>query len=179
MTTRKTTQQAAAERIIKNSIRRNKSKPALHGAWEGRDGQYITDGARGVRLKQKLDLPVLWTVHVGKIQYFNLDQYIDPVVKETRQDLPLPTKKALKAMIAEAKRKAREEGESRPQIRYDFGTGLPWVDAQFLVDMLDILPGCKASVPANNPKLTAAIYFESADGDGVLLPIMPNHPDKK
>ena len=61
------------------------------------------------------------------------------------------------------------EGGGVNGIMYDFGYGLPAVDAKYLVDMLEALPDCKAFCkPGKNP---APVYFVSGEDDGILLPI--------
>lgn len=53
---------------------------------------------------------------------------------------------------------------------YDFGDGLPTVDARFLLDILEILPGASFRASSYRPDI-GGIYFESADGFGILLPV--------
>lgn len=173
------TQLSAAERILKSAQKVQKGKPALHTTWEGREGQYLTDGFRAARIKEKMPLPVLWGVHVGKFTYPDLDAFIDPLTNSIAPmvHLPLPAKKDLRAFIKAERKRLFEMGE-RPIPRWEFGHGLPWVNAQYLLDMMDLLPGCTALYPEGRSD-HEPIYFTAKNGDGILLPVMTNHKDKK
>lgn len=48
--------------------------------------------------------------------------------------------------------------------------GRRWVDPRYLLDMLQALPGAKVYA---TDRPTAPIWFESEQGDGILLPVRP------
>ena len=49
-----------------------------------------------------------------------------------------------------------------------------WVNAQYLLEMMEALPGCEIyAVESDLPCSRKPIYFKSDAGDGVLLPV--NH----
>ena len=58
----------------------------------------------------------------------------------------------------------------KKQYIYDFGDNLPRVNAKYLLDMLQIFPDARIYTTAHNTK-NRAIFFESAHGDGLLMPI--------
>lgn len=47
---------------------------------------------------------------------------------------------------------------------------IPAVDARFLLDIVEILPGATFRASNYRPDI-GGIYFESADGFGILLPV--------
>ena len=139
----------AVKRIIKNVPEYNQR---LKGVWVDNCGrQCVCDGYHAVRMKN----------HIDGFDTVEPPIDLDNAMKADGEpiELPLPTPGELKACIAEQKGKDRKF--------YDFGEGLPRVDATFLKDILDILPGAKAKSYGIN-KL---ILFESDVGDGILLPV--------
>ena len=136
---------AAAKRIVKEGQRHN-----IDGAWTD-DGWFILcDGYRAVRLKEdiaclphiekKLDVNSLFT----KNEYSN-------------EALPLPSIVDVKAhMAATSKKTPYKLNEDS------------WVNPSFLLDMLQVLPGCKARTADNKASI---IYFYGETGDGILLPV--------
>jgi hypothetical protein len=80
--------------------------------------------------------------------------------------LELPTVTAVKKSAAQ--QKAAEGRNCRPV--WDFGEGLPLVSADYLLDMLALMPGCTAYI-ADSKVDISPIYFKAENGDGVLLPV--------
>lgn len=156
--------QKAAERVIKSAMQ--DSRPALRGSWNDSNGaQYICDGFRLLKLLEPLPLEKI----PEDVQPIDAARII-PTDKNARGAvLELPSIAELKAYIKEEKaRKKAIKDKSAPL--YDFGAELPAVNAQYLLDMLEVLPGCTARATAERPKLRG-IYFESVHGCGVLLPV--------
>lgn len=143
---------SAAKRIIKNA--QKSAREALSGAWIDSSGrQCICDGFRAIRLKDALNgLPSSDGVNIDK---FFSSKHGDA--------LRLPSVSELKEIITQSK----AAGEKIAL--YDFGDGLPHVNAAFLLDVLQVLPGCVAY--AGERALISPIYFKSDNGDGVLCPI--------
>lgn len=145
----------AFKRIIKRNadIRKN-----LAGVWKDADGRFcVCDGYLAVRLKKPVDgFESVPGMDMEKV--FPNDSYFsDPV------ELALPTPGELKI-----NRKKLTSGKSV----YDFGDDLPMVDAAFLKDVMDCLPGAKAIT--ENHATHKMIYFTSENGDAILLPIRKN-----
>lgn len=150
----KKTQITAIKRIIKSAEKL--PRPALHGIFTDESGRACAcDGFRAVRLT--LESPEGFRSAAG----VDLKRFFDAA---RGASLPLPSVDDLKAIIKEAKEKKEKKAI------FDFGAGLPMVDARFLLDMLRIFPDAKAYTTARNAK-TGAIFFDSFTGDGLLMPI--------
>ena len=154
----------AAKRVLSNHP--VSAKPAFGFVKTIGEYQYFTDGYRGFKLKDHLPLPELpegWDT---------MD--LEPVIANAASgdvELELPDLGALKAYIKMEKARLKAEGRHREGVRYDFGPGLPLVNAEYLADMLILLPGCKARVKKGymiNP-----LFFESDGNSAVLLPVRP------
>lgn len=156
--------QKAAERVIKSAMQ--DSRPALHGSWNDSNGaQYICDGFRLFKLFESLPLEKI----PEDVQPIDAARIIPTDKNAHGAVLELPSIAELKAHVKEEKaRKKAIKDKSAPV--YDFGAELPAVNAQYLLDMLEVLPGCTARATAERPKLRG-IYFESVHGCGVLLPV--------
>lgn len=140
---------SAIKRMIKNIPEYN---GRLRGTWVDKDGrQCVCDGYHAVRVKTHTD------------GFDNIEEPIDldkvMNVEGNPSELTLPTPGELKTCIAEQKKKDRKF--------YDFGEGLPRVDATYLKDMMDILPNAKVTWYGTN----RALIFKSENGDGILLPV--------
>ena len=153
----------AAKRIIKSA--KNGPRSALYGSWMEGDLQCYCDGYRAVRLREALP--------TESIPAGTMPMSIAEVVENGRRNmgevLSLPTIPELKAHIKIGKvtNKFNNRGD---RVEYDFGEGLPLVNAEYLLDMLELLPGCTATAAKYSPHL-GAIYFEAEGGDGILLPV--------
>lgn len=90
--------------------------------------------------------------------------------------LALPTVKDLKADMKIAKLSGMDVNRihvirkgKRLDFGYDFGYGMPMVNAKWLIDMIEALPDAAAyAVDSINPN---PVYFTDGDNDGILLPI--------
>ena len=145
----------AFKRIIKRNADIRKD---LAGVWKDADGRScVCDGYLAVRLKKPVDgFESAPGMDMEKV--FPKDSYFsDPV------ELALPTPGELKI-----NRKKLTSGKSV----YDFGDDLPMVDASFLKDVMDCLPGAKAIT--ENHATHKMIYFTSENGDAILLPVRKN-----
>ena len=154
-----------------NAVKRMVKRGAVHkaenfkGVWEDAAGrQCACDGYMAVRMKKHLDgFETVPGMDLEKV--FPNDSMIEC-------ELPLPTPGELKIN----KRKLTGSGYYHGECGYDFGDGLPMVNAAYLKDIMDILPGAKAYA-TNNPWRgdkrveSSAIIFRSEAGDGILLPI--------
>lgn len=88
---------------------------------------------------------------------------------ENPHPLQLPSVADLKAWIASNKArfgKAWNPGKAPYILTYGNGKEIG-VNAKYLIDMLQALPGCTAA--AKSP--VSAIYFSAENGDGILLPV--------
>lgn len=158
----KTNALSAAKRILKTA--QKTPRPALHKAFYNNGLQCVCDGMRGVQLKNALPLEEL----PADVETINFARFLDDAKQNNEIVLELPELSALKAYIKIEKFK-NKIAKTKDIIYYDFGPALPFVNAEFLADQLEILPGCKAYAKTNGFN----IYFESDDGRGMLCNIRP------
>lgn len=169
---RRTLVEEAARRICDAAVRTNSHRPASQGFWIDEEGkQCVCDGYRGFRLNSPMELTAAPELSADGSR-FNLAQIIAPLRKNTLR-LTLPTVAEVRAQIktdrAEWDAKRRRRGETF-KASYDFGPGLPSVDANYLIDFLQLFPDGEAFTSEQKPYITP-IYFRSADGEGILCPI--------
>ena len=161
--------QTAAKRIIKNAIA-VQPREYLHGAWMENGKQCLCDGYHGVILDSEIPgLPQAKT----DSDRMALDHILSPSRKNEGAKLTLPTVGELKAAIKvhDAEERARKKAKNRKPLTWDFGEGLPAVNGNYLLDMLELLPCCTATASHASP-LLGAIYFQAEGvGEGILLPV--------
>lgn len=162
----------AARRICDAAVARNSHRPAEQGFWIDEEGkQCVCDGYRGFRLNSPMELTTAPELSADGSR-FNLAQIIAPLRKNTlRLTLPSITKvrSQIKTDRAEWAAKRHRKGETF-KASYDFGPGLPSVDANYLIDFLQLFPDGEAFTSEQKPYITP-IYFRSADGEGILCPV--------
>ena len=169
----KSTGNSARKKSADHIIKLMKDGRQTYGAYLNEDGQQIVGcGYMAVRLNESLPLQEC----SNKEKHPDFNRYIKMEKNEHRAtEKPLenvPTIKELKALITEdkAKRKANKLKTNIP-IRYDFGDGLPMVDAEYLLDMLTLLgEDCEIYHNVYRPML-GVIYIKSDKGDGILMPV--------
>lgn len=153
--------QKAAERVIKSA--KNAACEALHGAWFDSKGlQCICDGFQAYRLREALPLETI----PEKEKPLDLSRVI---AINSGAVLTLPTVPELKAHIKTEKARLKAQKDKNPPT-WDFGAELPRVNAEYLLNALELLPDATATASRERPTLRA-IYFESEHGDGILLPV--------
>lgn len=148
---------AAAKRILKNSPRDD-----LKGAIMRESGQILCDGYRAVVLQDYLPLP-------ESASDFHAENFVESAARDATEPLDLPSIADLRAHIKIEK--AQTGQWKRTPVLYDFGPGMPLVNAQFLLDMLQVLPGCTAMIYPGTRGLSNPIYFLAPSGEGILLPV--------
>ena len=157
---------SAAAVIAKMLKYADTSRPVLCYAWLDSAGRQCTlDGYRAYRLYQALDLPP----KPADLDPIDLDKIFPAVHQGERLDgilIPAPDRAAVKAFID----LQRAESGKKAGALYQFGPGLPVVNAVYLLDLLDVLPDAKLYISANAP-LVSPIYASGAAGDALLLPV--------
>lgn len=165
---------AAAKRICKRTVDRNGHRPSTQGAWIDADGkQCLCDGMTGVRLNNPFKLTAATEPKCG--ERFNLDAAICPVrLNSVALESPSAGVRAkIKSDRAEYKASGRSKYESFVST-YDFGVGFPLVNAEYLLDLLELFPDCEIYAHENR---NSPIYFKSASGEAVLCPIRKSEKD--
>lgn len=159
---------AAAKRICKRTVDHNGHRPSAQGAWIDAEGkQCLCDGMTGVRLNSPFKLTVAPEPECG--ERFDLDAVIRPIRLNSvaLKSLPAEVRAKIKSDRAEYKASGRSKYESFVST-YDFGVDLPLVNAEYLLDLLELFPDCEIYAH-DNPHYP--IYFKSASGEAVLCPI--------
>ena len=158
----KTNVLSAAKRILKTALKT--PRPALHKAFYNNGLQCVCDGFRGAQFFEPLPLEEL----PSDVETVNLNRLLDDAQKNNNTACELPELKALKTYIKLCK------AEKQKDIFYDFGAGLPYVNAEFLADMLELFPDALAFFKPSQTIYN--IYFESTSGRGLLCAVRPG-PD--
>ena len=165
------TSAAALRRLYRASVsKQSRVRSHFAGAFLDEQGrQYITDGFTLLRLN-KPSTALQWAPPPN-----------DPHVYDTMPELlnsdgatvalNLPTAAEVRAKIASDK--AKFKASSRPKYEnfstcFSWGFGLPMVNALYLLNILEALPGCTA---ACRPGELSCVYFHSPDGDALIMPI--------
>lgn len=136
------------------------------GGWTGKDGrQYFCSGFHGVALKNHLSVSECEGLE-------NIESVVAPEnLPENYIFLDIPDRATVSGHI-KTEKATRKRGQKNGVV-WDFGEGKPIVNASYLLDMLDALPGATAYFSGNKPEISP-IYFRGDDGDGVLLPVRPD-----
>lgn len=160
----KLNRQKAAERVIKSAKASQPFRECFHGAWTDAAGrQCLCDGFQAYRLREAIPLETI----PEKETPLDLDRIIS---KNDGETLALPDLGELRAYIKEEKAKQKAQKNKTPGVLYDFGEGLPAVNAEYLLTAIELLPGCTATASKQYTE-TRSIYFESGAGDGLICPV--------
>lgn len=164
-------QKRALERIVK-SARERGTREELHGSFPAGNGaRAVCDGSRAVRIKNAaVSMP-------DPIPEDRKPMDVDKCFpdKATCKPCALPDVSDLRSAlkIARAEFNAAHTGRKKPAFltawKITSADGLEiYVDGQFLLDMLEALPGAVGNCQGNKYGL---ILFEAPDGDGLLCPV--------
>ena len=135
-------------------------KSGTHEEWRGvfldeQGRQIACDGFRAVRLNE----PVKGIPEVKP--FFDFEKMVESR-KGDRHDLVTPEPGELRKEIS------RQRALKKKDPIWDFGEGLPAVNASYLLSMLTILPGATLFVCGGE---LSSVWFNSASGDGLLMPV--------
>lgn len=145
---------SAAKRIVKNA-----SRPDLAGTWKSGDKWIYCDGHRIARISEELQsIPKITGLPAESIS-----KIMD--AEHSREEIEMPTVAEIKRHIIDGKTKGIRPDRYAMEIRPGY-----FVNPQYLLDMMEILPGAVFFRPLTP---TAPLYCESETGDGVLLPVHP------
>ena len=161
---------AAAKRILKHSAKYS-PKEVTHYAQEYDDGtQCVMDGYHAVKFAAKNKLP-LEPMPESIRKCNNLFPIDECIPRNNNYEVELPSISDLKSYIKikKAENKVIKSFNSRTAVAYDFGEGLPLVNAEYLLDIMECLPEAKAYLNGDY-KDKRAIYFTDGENEGVLMP---------
>lgn len=157
----KLAQQKAAEKIL-DQIPEGKAS----GSYMSGDRQIIGGAYSVVRICSPLPVREF----PAGADHINYDNIINQASENAGAVLTIPTLADLKAHIKIEK--ATHKGQKGYKPLWDFGDGLPRVDASFLLEVLTILGECKAVCGYASPT-KQPLYFKNKSGDdAILLPVM-------
>lgn len=154
----------AAERIA----RRAGVREAYSGVFTHAGKYCVCDGYTLIRFNEPVPLP---QVPGG----LDAAASIETAGALASVPLDLPTAKEARALLRVARAApcvwsgrvySSGKGKARQTV-YSFGDGLPVIDLEFLVDVLDALPGFKAF--AGGP--VSPVVFAGPDGDALVMPV--------
>lgn len=145
----------AAKRILKSAP---DYKEWLQFAYIKDNKQYFTDGYRAAILTDFLPLPEL----PRNLQYMDISAFDRPTDNTNAKILPTPDINKLQAYIKIEKAK----GNKKPL--YCFGENTTVCDANYLLDMLYIIPNSEIHFSG---RLTPIIFTNNTDNKAILMPV--------
>lgn len=152
----------AVQRLL-TQCRKGSHQTALHYAWMDDAGrQCVCDGYRAFRLTEPLPLE---DRPEDADKPIDLDKIFAEFTPRDYTAVPLPDAGEVKAQIALQRAKDR-----KALAVWDFGKGLPAVNAAFLLDLLTVLPDAREIFVRKN-SLLSPLFARSERGDAILLPI--------
>lgn len=162
----------AAARILKNSTAYNGVAARESLLYAYNDGERVTicDGFRAVQFNAESapELPTL----PESMDYVDIGRIIKPATANA-DAVTLPTVQELKnhIKIEKALKKANKD-KTKPLYILTAESGLKiYTDAQYLLDVLECLPGATAAASARGPLYP--LYFIADNGRGILCPTKP------
>lgn len=152
--------QKAAEKILKSA---DPVRPILKYAPIIDDIQYISNGYLVIALSKPLQLPE----PPDNLEPLPYKKFLNGSTKNIT--LTLPDLAQLKAYYKI--QKAQHKHEKQYNCYYDFGAGLPCVDVDFLISIMEILPGAVATC---SERWQDGVFFKDFENNtGLLLPVRP------
>lgn len=150
-------------RILKRSPRES-----ARCAWIQDGKQYVCDGSVAVELdKPILGLPA---PKFERLAPFDVSRAVDLARQRSGAVLPVPSLSVLKSHIKTHRAELKAAGKKSNCVPLDFGEEFPLMNAEMLVDILEIIPDAKFTVSNRDAQLSA-VYFEGASGRGCVMPL--------
>lgn len=156
----------AAQRILRSA--RGTVREALYKAHRGKKGLLVSDGFRAVRFNP--DTAPSLEEHPEGYDYPDIDRIIDDA-KHNSIPVNVPSLGELRAFIKTEKARLKAKKEKGVRLKLMEGTAYEiHLDAEFLLDMLEALPGATVTASRRRPAV-GAVYFQAENGDGILSPL--------
>ena len=146
------------------TVRKTNARTTLHYAWKDEKGrQCVCDGYRAYRLAEPLPLEDR-PADAG--EPINLSAIVPDVAKGGYRAVPLPAARDVRALIA--LERAAKGRKAAPL--WEFGPGLPAVNAAYLLELMTVLPGAAAIYCGTDfaPLYLQAMKF-SEDGERIVV----------
>ena len=164
------TSATALRRLYNGSVSKQEwIRPHFAGAFLDEQGrQYITDGFTLLRLNTP-STALQWAPPPN-------DPHVYDTIPEllnsdgttiTQLDKMVPFAQFIASDRAKYKAESHPAGDTLSTC-FSWGDGLPMVNALYLLNILEALPGCTA---ACRPGELSCVYFHSPDGDALIMPI--------
>lgn len=153
---------SAVKRILKN----DSAREALKKAWWQAGLWVVCDGYRLAGLKEAVPSIPTYDKNIDKYTPIDASGVWRPLFNGTpMEEIPMPDKAEVKTCILNARAKKERIPIMQMDVRY--------FNAQYFLDMVEILPNAKMYQTDSNPK--SCVFFKDEDGNiGLLLPINPN-----
>ena len=144
-------------------LRKSDHRPSLHYAWVDAKGrQCMCDGFRAFRLTEHIPTDER-PADVG--DPIDLDTIVPAITPDTFYALPMPSLAEVKAHIA------IERAAKRSPL-WDFGDAAPTVNAEYLRDLLAVLPdAAEIYVKRGGSGIGSPMYAKGERGEALLLPV--------
>lgn len=158
--------------ICRNILRESKKNASNKAFWYANTVdsiQYIADSYRAIALKKPLPLEE----KPDNVPFFDFSKLFDRRLTDG-SPLEIPDRKQLERYIKVAKAEQMSiKKEFRKAVRYNFGYGLPVVNAEYLADIMDIFPDGKFYANGSSSN----VYIKGSDGDGMICRMRKTEDD--
>lgn len=154
------------EKVCKSAEKTRPGSPLSKDVRDADGRQIVCDGYRLYRITEPVELAAEYDGAGADSPAIRIANTIK--TSDYTRELPVPTAADLKIIIAEQKAKNKERKCKEPAL-YDFGDGLPAVNADYLLDVINLYgESVKLTAGANNYTM---IYIKGEIGDGLICPV--------
>ena len=162
---------SGCKRILKTA-EKEFSHSSLTRAWIGQDGrQYFCSGYHAVALVTPLDVPMQDPAEASRNS--GLEQQLNDVPARCIP-VELPSLATVKThlKICKAAHEYFVDNKKAKTVVWDFGPGIGLVNAQYLADILEALPGANCVSPEGSD-IKPFFFRDDAGNSAILLPVRP------
>jgi hypothetical protein len=158
----------AAQNILKCA--QGQKREMLWKAYRSEHSLTVCDGFRAVRFN--LDTAPVLETHPDR--FFDYPDFGKIFAEAKRNAVPVtvPIPAELRAFIKTEKARLKAKKQKGTAFILNAAGQDIRVDAEFLLDMLEALPGAVVTASRTKPRI-GALYFKAENGDGILLPCRP------
>ena len=147
--------------------------PGMVNAWQDDKGRtYVCDGFRAYRLDNMPEgLTEQWTSHISAARvndaqraHAAIERMFD-TIDNGYYVVPMPAPDT-DSVISASRCSIYDDG-----IKYDMGEDYPTINAKYLRDIVELLPGAEWYCTDSDKRMTSPVYAVSVDGIAIVLPI--------